>query len=179
MSKRGKTQKRKTGGLRAIAYFGFAAAGALLIFMIWTASHPASPSDAGATANRQAPAEQIAGGTGAVPAYFPSAAAARPFPAVLPAVEFSRYPAIERAYAVAAEIPGVLAQQPCYCHCDRMGHRSLLDCYASEHAAGCDICLMEALYAGQMTQQGQNPATIRQEVIRGEWRDVRLDGQGR
>ncbi len=29
------------------------------------------------------------------------------------------------AYDLAAEIPTVLHQQPCYCYCDRMGHNSL------------------------------------------------------
>jgi hypothetical protein len=160
--------------LRAIAYLGFAAAGVLLVLMIWAASHPTSPVPPGATANGRTTATASAKATEPVPAYFRSAAAAQPYPTLVPAVDFSRDPVVERAYAVAAKIPGVLAQQPCYCHCDRMGHRSLLDCYASDHAAGCDICLMEGLFAGQMTQQGQSPATIRQEIIQGEWRDVRL-----
>jgi len=30
----------------------------------------------------------------------------------------------------------VLAQQPCYCWCDKFGHASLLDCFATEHGAG-------------------------------------------
>ena len=41
-----------------------------------------------------------------------------------------------RAHQVAREIPEVLDQLYCYCHCDRSaGHRSLLSCYTDGHAA--------------------------------------------
>lgn len=71
-----------------------------------------------------------------IPPYYPSAEAARPFPALVPAAYFHSVPLVERAYRAAAEIPGIVAQQPCYCYCDKFGHRSLLDCYASDHGAG-------------------------------------------
>ncbi|MFQ5663967.1 MAG: hypothetical protein ACE5HL_09060 [Terriglobia bacterium] len=71
-----------------------------------------------------------------VPPYFKSAEAAKPFPRLLPASYFRNRPIVARAYQIAHQIPGVIAQQPCYCYCDRAGHRSLLDCYASDHAAG-------------------------------------------
>jgi hypothetical protein len=54
----------------------------------------------------------------------------------MPPERYSDYPHIERAYRVAHRIPGVLAQQPCYCWCNKFGHGSLLDCYASDHGAG-------------------------------------------
>lgn len=170
MTKRGKKRHSGKQGLRTVAYLGFVAAGFLLGVMIWNARGSSN------VTSRQTAYEQIAENRSQVPAYFPSAAAARPYPVLLPASNFSRYPAIERAYTTAAEIPGVLAQQPCYCYCDRIGHRSLLDCYASQHAAECDVCLKEALFAGQMTRRGQSPETIRQEIIRGDWRNVRLNG---
>jgi hypothetical protein len=72
----------------------------------------------------------------AVPPYFPNADAAKPYPNLIPASYYRQYPLVERAYKIAGQIPGVLAQQPGYCYCDRVGHRSLLDCYASDHAAG-------------------------------------------
>ncbi len=74
--------------------------------------------------------------TRAVPPYHESAAAAKPFPNLLPAAYFRNYPLVARAYQIASEIPEVIAQQPCYCYCDKFGHRSLLDCYASDHGAG-------------------------------------------
>ncbi len=70
------------------------------------------------------------------PPYHRSAAAARPLPRTLPPDYFRHSPLVARAYQIAGEIPTVIAQQPCYCRCDRLGHRSLLDCYASDHGAG-------------------------------------------
>ena len=60
---------------------------------------------------------------------------ALPLPKILPASQF-RIPIVARAYRVAARIPEVLAQQPCYCWCDKIGHGSLLDCFATDHGAG-------------------------------------------
>lgn len=60
---------------------------------------------------------------------------ALPLPKILPASNFS-IPIVARAYAAAARIPEVLAQQPCYCWCDKMGHGSLVDCFATDHGAG-------------------------------------------
>jgi hypothetical protein len=76
-------------------------------------------------------------------------------------------------YALVAKIKPVLYQQPCYCYCDRsVGHKSLLDCYASEHGSQCDICQKEAVLAYQLTQKGKTPAQIRAAIIRGDWKSV-------
>lgn len=72
----------------------------------------------------------------AVPPYYGSAEAAQPFPRLVPGEYFRDYPLVARAYRIAGQIPGVIAQQPCYCYCNKFGHRSLLDCYASDHGAG-------------------------------------------
>jgi len=40
-----------------------------------------------------------------------------------------------RAHEVAREIPEVLDQLRCYCHCEGIGHVSLLSCYTDGHAA--------------------------------------------
>jgi len=71
-----------------------------------------------------------------VPPYHESAEAAQPFPRLMPPERYRDYPHIERVYRIAHRIPGVLAQQPCYCWCNKFGHGSLLDCYASDHGAG-------------------------------------------
>lgn len=42
----------------------------------------------------------------------------------------------KRAYQIAREIPGVLAQIPCFCECEAFGHENLLDCFIDEHGAG-------------------------------------------
>jgi hypothetical protein len=77
------------------------------------------------------------------------------------------------AYLTAGHIKKVLYQQPCYCHCDRsQGHGSLLDCYVSRHATGCDICQREDFYAYEQTHKGKTPAQIREGIMRGEWQAV-------
>lgn len=70
-----------------------------------------------------------------VPDYYRTEAEARPFPQTLDPNQFTN-PAVRRAYQAAREIPGVLAQQPCYCYCDRMGHKGLLACHRDTHSAG-------------------------------------------
>lgn len=69
-----------------------------------------------------------------VPPFHESAEAAMPFPKTLSPSWISA-PVARRAYAIAQQIPGVLAQQPCYCWCDRYGYGSLLDCHKDEHSA--------------------------------------------
>jgi hypothetical protein len=81
-----------------------------------------SPGDHAATAQR-------------IPAHFSNVADARPLPAVLDAKQFSDS-AVVKAYRYAKELPEIFSQQPCYCHCDAgNGHRSLLDCFATDHGA--------------------------------------------
>lgn len=79
-------------------------------------------------------------------------------------------------YALAAKIKPVLYQQPCYCYCDRHeGHKSLLDCYATDHGSKCDICQKEAVLAYQLTRKGKTPEQIRAAIIRGDWKAVDLN----
>jgi len=111
-----------------------------------------------------------------IPAYHRTEKDAKPFPPLLPASQFARYPVVARAYAIAHEIPGVLAQQPCYCYCDReFHHTSLLDCFTSTHTAGCMTCLKETYFSYQMTKQGKKPAEIRAAIIHGDWRNANLN----
>lgn len=71
-----------------------------------------------------------------IPAYFEKLEEAKPLPAVLDPKQFSS-PVVARAYGYARENPELFAMQPCYCYCDQgNGHRSLLDCYATDHSAG-------------------------------------------
>ncbi len=103
-----------------------------------------------------------------VPAYLSEAEANKSLPATQQPSKFSD-PQVVKAYKVAKEIPKVIAQQPCYCWCSRGGHRSLHDCYVSDHAAHCGICMKEALLASKMTKQGKSAAEIRAAIERGEW----------
>lgn len=86
-----------------------------------------------------------------------------------------QYPYQSHAYELAAKIQGVIYQQPCYCYCDRMGHKSLHSCFESTHGAQCSTCLKELYYAYQMSKQHKTAAQIRKGIISGEWRQVNLD----
>jgi len=97
-----------------------------------------------------------------------------PIPATLDPKQFPD--ALNRnVYALAAKIKPVLYQQPCYCYCDRhVGHKSLLDCYASNHGSECDVCQKEAIFSYQQTKKGKTPAQIRAAIIHGDWKSVDL-----
>lgn len=64
-------------------------------------------------------------------------------------------------YEIAQKIPGVLYQLPCYCYCERIGHKSLRTCFESDHAAHCSTCLQEAYYAYFQTKKGKSVKQIR------------------
>ncbi len=80
------------------------------------------------------------------------------------------------AYEMAAKIPAVLHQQPCYCRCDReMGHNSLHSCFEGTHGAGCSTCMKEAVYSYQQTKKGWTAKQVRAGIERGEWMNVDLE----
>jgi hypothetical protein len=84
---------------------------------------------------------------------------------VLPASVFGSDERLVRAYTAARTMPEVFDGLYCYCHCkEDMGHKSLLTCYESEHAASCDICLAEAEMAAQMHGQGATLEAIRSAI---------------
>ncbi len=78
------------------------------------------------------------------------------------------------AYELAAKIPTVLHQQPCYCYCDRMGHNSLHSCFENTHGAQCSTCLKELYYSYQQHQKGKTATQIRAGIIKGEWKQIDL-----
>ena len=114
-----------------------------------------------------------------IPAYN-AAAPTRPLPAVMNGTQLTG-PYFAHSYQVtvykmAAKIPTVLHQQPCYCRCDReMGHNSLHSCFESTHGAACSTCMKEAAYSYMQTKKGRTPAQIRAGIERGEWMNVDLE----
>lgn len=67
-----------------------------------------------------------------------------------------------QAYLVAQQHPELLAQLHCYCGCEQHeGHKNLLDCFRSTHGAGCEICVGEAVTAGQLADNGMPVEQIR------------------
>ncbi|MCI0603292.1 PCYCGC domain-containing protein [bacterium] len=74
-------------------------------------------------------------------------------------------PAAKASYVVVQNDPKLIAQLPCFCYCERFGHTSLHDCFVSDHAEICDICMKEALQADQLAKQGLSPLEIRETII--------------
>ncbi|WP_263380268.1 CYCXC family (seleno)protein [Granulicella paludicola] len=80
------------------------------------------------------------------------------------------------AYKMAAKVPAVLHQEPCYCRCDRaMGHNSLHSCFEGTHGAVCETCMKEGVYTYRETMRGESPAQIRAGIERGEFMKVDLE----
>ena len=70
------------------------------------------------------------------------------------------------AYRIVREAPQLIAQLPCYCHCDRgFGHKSLHSCYVDDHAAHCAVCVDEVLKAYDMQKRGLSPQQIREKIV--------------
>ena len=66
------------------------------------------------------------------------------------------------AYLAAQKHPELLAQLDCYCGCEQHeGHKNLLDCFRSNHAAACATCTGEAVTAAQLYENGTPVEQIR------------------
>ena len=89
-----------------------------------------------------------------------------------------RAPEIVRAaYEFAARHPEVLNYIPCFCGCERRGHRGNTDCFVGSrdaktgrviewetHALGCEVCLDVALESMQMHNSGASTSAIRAAI---------------
>jgi hypothetical protein len=98
-------------------------------------------------------------------------------PLRLPAYALARPPeVITAAYKFAAEHPEVLSYVPCFCGCERSGHRGNEDCFVqkrgangdvtewTEHGMECAVCLDVAQQAMQMHASGASVRDIRAAV---------------
>ncbi|HUK24697.1 MAG TPA: hypothetical protein VLV49_08960 [Terriglobales bacterium] len=86
----------------------------------------------------------------------------------------AQYPFQTHAYKLAAKIPAVIYQQPCFCYCDRMGHKSLHSCFEDVHGAQCATCLKELYYAYLEHKKGRTAKQIRAGIISGQWKQIDL-----
>ena len=86
-----------------------------------------------------------------------------------------QFPYQTHAYELAAKIPKLIYQQPCYCYCDRgMGHTSLHSCFSGTHGAECGTCLKELYYTYTMYKQHKTAREIRAGIIKGDWKAIDL-----
>jgi len=98
----------------------------------------------------------------------------------LPKVQYASArpaPLTRAAYEFAARHAEVLRHMPCFCGCERNGHRHNEDCFVarraadgrpewSPHGIGCGICIDIALEASRMLTAGASVADIRAAVDR-------------
>ena len=102
----------------------------------------------------------------------------------LPPLQFPGYPmarppeVVRAAYQFAAEHPEVLSYVPCFCGCERAGHRGNEDCFVRERAANgdviawddhgmeCAICLDVADRSRQLFASGASVKDIRAVIER-------------
>jgi len=96
-------------------------------------------------------------------------------PADQRAGELYKFPYQVHAYELAAKIPGVINQLPCYCYCERIGHKSLHTCFESAHGAHCGICMKEVYYAFEQTKLKKTASQIREGIIKGDWKSIDLE----
>jgi hypothetical protein len=98
-------------------------------------------------------------------------------PLQLPAYPLGRSPeVITAAYRFAAEHPEILTYVPCFCGCERSGHRGNEDCFVKargangdviaweDHGMECNVCLDVAQQAMQMHASGASVRDIRAAV---------------
>lgn len=84
------------------------------------------------------------------------------------------YGLVKAAYEFAARHPEVIGYMPCFCGCERGGHKSNESCFIAgrdrgtvqwdTHAIGCEICLDVAIETMQMHTAGATVAQIRDVI---------------
>jgi hypothetical protein len=85
-------------------------------------------------------------------------------------------PVIRTAYEFAARHPEVMKYVPCFCGCERSGHKDNHDCFVSArdsrnkvtawepHGLVCEICVSVAQQAWQMHNSGASISAIRTSI---------------
>lgn len=146
-----------------------AAAAALLVasfgFAVIVGADPAQGHTHTAGAQAQARVVPMKPDTGALPA-LPQVSFETPRPMAV----------VKQVYEFAARHPEVLQYVPCYCGCERVGHKGNHDCFIKSRAAngrvtewdthgmGCTICIDVARDAMAMFNTGATPAAIRAAI---------------
>src|SRR5690349_13184784 len=84
-------------------------------------------------------------------------------------------PVVRAAYEFAARHPEVMHYMPCFCGCERAGHKGNHDCFVSgrdgkkvtswePHGLVCEICLLVAQQTEQMFNSGSSLKDIRAAI---------------
>lgn len=83
---------------------------------------------------------------------------------VVPAAHFTDA-RVRRGYELAVRLPETLNQLYCWCGCIERGMRSNLECFESEHAAVCDVCLAGAEVAWELKERGITDPAAAQRIL--------------
>lgn len=143
---------------------GVLALGAGLLLLMYSPSNPQVAGSHKANVAHDEGAPVASHQPPPVPAFM-DASQVGDLPPTLPAANF--FGKAREAYAAAKEIPGTLAQLPCYCYCDKaFGHKSLHTCFVDDHASQCAVCVDEALLAYRLQkEEKKTPEQVRQIII--------------
>ena len=72
---------------------------------------------------------------------------------------------VRKAYEAAKQYATVLESIYCYCRCkENIGHRALVECFETDHASHCDVCMNEAMITARMTAEGKTPKEIQKAI---------------
>ena len=88
-------------------------------------------------------------------------------PVIDPASLSEEDAAARPAYDAASRYPATIDKIHCYCGCEdnpNLHHASLLTCFTSLHATGCEICRGEAEMAGKMKSEESSDEEIKKVV---------------
>ena len=141
------------------------------VFTYLRDSTPSEAEQAGASAAPQLPDQR------------PTPTDLKPHPQEnLPTLQFPAYPTarppevVKAAYKFAAEHPEVMSYVPCFCGCERMGHRGNEDCFVKardvngdvvqweDHGMECAVCLDVATRSLQLYTSGASVTDIRAAI---------------
>ncbi len=97
---------------------------------------------------------------------------------------------VEIGYMIAVKHPEVLTINTCYCFCDAMGHRSLLNCFIKEkkplfgsrfdsHGADCNICYGQAMMALLTKELGASDEEIQAGMAKKFGKLIKLKEEGK
>jgi hypothetical protein len=140
------------------------------VFTYLSDSTPSEAQQAGTSAALQVPER-------------PTPADLKPHPQEnLPVLNFPGYATarppdvVKAAYKFAAEHPEILSYVPCFCGCERMGHRGNEDCFVKardvngdvvqweDHGMECAVCLDVATRSRQLYASGASVSDIRAAI---------------
>ncbi|HVN64466.1 MAG TPA: PCYCGC motif-containing (lipo)protein [Candidatus Binataceae bacterium] len=73
---------------------------------------------------------------------------------------------VRKAYAAAQHHPAVFSQLRCYGGCGKEAEtQTLYDCFTTDYAVKCPVCIAEARIAGDLTERGVPAESIRDILI--------------